>query len=68
MEEDILKEIVPSTILAYKSFLVREWLKDTEDKIKDAGNEESILLQQRYMILKNINMELARQLGNRTVF
>ena len=68
MEEDILKELVPSTILAYKSFLVREWLKDTEDKIKDAGNEESILLQQRYMILKNINMQLARQLGNRTVF
>jgi DNA primase len=68
MEEDILKELVPSTILAYKSFLVREWLKDTEEKIREAGNEESTLLQQRYMILKNINMQLARQLGNRTVF
>ncbi len=67
-EEDVLKELVPSTVLAYKSFLVREWLKDTEAKLKDAGDEESILLQQRYMILKNINMQLARQLGNRTVF
>jgi DNA primase len=67
-EEDKLKELVPSTILAYKSFLVRQELKETEDKLRSAGNEESVLLQQRYMILKHTNMQLARQLGNRIVF
>ncbi len=67
-EEDKLIQLVPSTILAYKSFLVREELKDTEKKLKVAGNDESLLLQQRYMMLKNTNIQLAKQLGNRTVF
>ncbi|MFW5700097.1 MAG: DNA primase [Cyclobacteriaceae bacterium] len=67
MEEDKLKEIVPSAILAYKSFILRQELKDTEEKLKEAGNEESVLLQQRYMILKSTNNQLARQLGNRIV-
>jgi DNA primase len=67
-EEDKLKEVVPSTILAYKSFLVRQQLKETEDKLRQAGNDESLLLQQRYMILKSVNMQLAKQLGNRTIF
>ena len=67
-EEDILKELVPSTLLAYKSYLVRQELKETEEKLREAGNEESLLLQQRYIILKNTNIQLARQLGNRIVF
>lgn len=67
-EEQKLKHIVPSTILAYKSFLVRQELKETEEKLREAGNDESLLLQQRYMILKNANMQLAKQLGNRIVF
>jgi DNA primase len=67
-EEDKLKEIVPSAVLAYKSFLIRQELKETEEKLRKAGNDESLLLQQRYMILKNANMQLAKQLGNRIVF
>lgn len=67
-EEEKLKEIVPATILAYKSFLVRKELKETEDKLREADKEESHLLQQRYMILKNANIQLAKQLGNRIVF
>jgi DNA primase len=67
-EEDKLKEIVPSTILSFKSLLVRQELKETEEKIKSADNEESVLLQQRYMILKHTNIQLARQLGNRIIF
>jgi DNA primase len=67
-EEDKLKEIVPSTVLAYKSFLIRQEMKETEEKLRKAGNDESLLLQQRYMILKSANMQLAKQLGNRIVF
>ncbi len=67
-EEEKLKELVPATILAYKSFLVRQELKETEEKLREAGNEESLLLQQRYMILKSTNIKLAKQLGNRIVF
>jgi DNA primase len=67
-EEDKLKEIVPSAVLAYKSFLIRQEMKETEEKLRKAGNDESLLLQQRYMILKNANMQLAKQLGNRIVF
>ncbi len=67
-EEEKLKHIVPSTILAYKSFLVRHQLKETEEKLREADNEESLLLQQRYIILKNTNIHLAKQLGNRIVF
>jgi DNA primase len=66
-EEDRLKEIVPSTILAYKSFIIRQELKETEDKLKNADSEQSLLLQQRYMILKSADMQLAKQLGNRIV-
>ncbi len=67
-EEEKLKELVPGTILAYKSFLVRQELKETEEKLREAGNDDSVLLQQRYMILKNTNIKLAKQLGNRIVF
>lgn len=67
VEEDKLKKLVPSTILAYKSFLIRQEMKDTEEKLKKADNEESLLLQKRYMILKNTNVQLAKQLGNRIV-
>ncbi len=66
-EEMKLRQLVPSTILAYKSFLVRQELKDTEDKLKAAGSEEAILLQQRHMILKSTIIQLAKQLGNRIV-
>lgn len=67
-EEEKLKELVPATILAFKSFLIRQELKDTEEKLREADNEESVLLQQRYMILKTANIQLAKQLGNRIVF
>jgi DNA primase len=67
-EEEKLHDLVPATILAYKSFLIRQELIETEEKLKAAGNDESKLLQQRYMILKNTNIQLARQLGNRIVF
>lgn len=67
-EEEKLKQLVPGTILAYKSFLVRQELKETEQKLREAGNEESLLLQQRYIILKNANIQLAKQLGNRIIF
>lgn len=67
-EEMKLRQLVPSTILAYKSFLVRLELKDTEEKLKSAGSEEALLLQQRHMILKTTLIQLARQLGNRIVF
>lgn len=67
-EEEKLKQIVPSTILAFKSFLVREELKETREKLREAGSEESLLLQQKYMILKHANMQLSKQLGNRIVF
>ncbi len=67
-EEEKLKELVPATILAFKSFLVRQELKDTEEKLREADSEESVLLQQRYMILKTANIQLAKQLGNRIVF
>jgi len=67
-EEEKLKELVPGTILAFKSFLVRQELKETEEKLRVADNEESVLLQQRYMILKNANIKLAKQLGNRIVY
>ncbi len=67
-EEEKLKELVPGTILAFKSFLVRQELKETEEKLRVADNEESLLLQQRYMILKDANIKLAKQLGNRIVY
>lgn len=67
-EEDKLNKVVPASILAYKSFLIRQELKDTEEKLKEASSEESVLLQQRYMILKTTNIQLAKQLGNRTVY
>ncbi|TVR71679.1 MAG: DNA primase [Marinilabiliales bacterium] len=66
-EEMKLGQLVPSTILAFKSFLVRKELKDTEEKLRTAESEESLLLQQRHMILKTASIQLAKQLGNRIV-
>ncbi len=67
-EEDRLKKIIPSIILGYKSIKISIALKDTEEEIKKTtDNQKMEELLQRYKLLKETNMLLARQLGKRTI-
>lgn len=70
-EDMKLREVVPETVLSFKSRIVRSMLEETLHRMKVAQetdkNEEILDLQHRIVMLNNIKTNLSRSLGNRIV-
>jgi DNA primase len=70
-EEMKLKEIIPETVIAYKSKKILELLAEVENEIKTAQDSKNIdqimQLQQKAMALNSIKKSLARNLGQRII-
>ncbi len=68
-EEMRLKEIVPEALLAFKNEKVIRLIKETEEALRFAqqqNNEERIqTLQVKFVVLNNLKMNLAKGLGER---
>jgi DNA primase len=68
-EEARLNELVPLTVLALKNKKVTTMLKENTEKLKTATSDEEIKeLQKRYSVLKRVNMEISKALGERTIY
>ena len=70
-EEMRLRELVPEALLAFKNEKVLIMLKETEDELRHAqqqNDEERMkLLQVKFIVLNNIKMDLSRGLGDRII-
>lgn len=70
-EEMRLKEIVPEALLAFKNEKVLRLIRETEDDLRHAQeqqNEERMQsLQVKYIVLNNLKMQLAKGLGDRII-
>lgn len=70
-EEMRLKEIVPEALLAFKNEKVLRLIRETEDDLRHAQeqqNEERMQsLQVKYIVLSNLKMQLAKGLGDRII-
>lgn len=70
-EEMRLKEIVPEAILAFKSEKVLKLIKETEEDLRYAqeqNNEDRIQsLQVKFIVLNNLKMNLSKGLGDRII-
>jgi DNA primase len=70
-EDMKLKEVVPETVLSFKSRIVHSMLEETLHRMKVAQESEKIDdlmdIQHRIVMLNNIKRDLSRSLGNRIV-
>ncbi len=67
-EEIDIKTGIPKIVLDFKAKKVEALLKETQMKIKNAATNEDIQqLMTRYMEYKSLNMQLAKQLGERII-
>lgn len=67
-EEIDFKTGIPKVVLDFKGKKVEELLKETQMKIKNAASNDDIQqLMTQYMEYKNLNMQLAKQLGERII-
>jgi len=70
-EDMRLREIVPEAILALKNEKVLQLLKETEDELRYAQeqNDENRIqaLQIKFMVLNNLKMNLSKGLGDRII-
>jgi DNA primase len=66
-EEDKLKDIVPQTVLAYKTYIVMEAIKDTRTGIIEAQKEDNYErikeLSEQIIVLNNIKQRLTEGRG-----
>lgn len=62
---------VPKALLAYKNRIITKAIKDTQEKIETADKEHNIELiidlQKQYMNLKDVQIIISKQLGERTI-
>ncbi len=70
-EDMKLKEVVPDTVLSFKSRIVHSMLEETLRWMKDAQEtkkiDEIMDLQHRIVMLNNLKRDISRSLGNRIV-
>ena len=70
-EDMKLKEVVPDTVLSFKSRIVHSMLEETLRRMKDAQEtkktDEIMDLQHRIVMLNNLKMDISRSLGNRII-
>ncbi|MBN2273192.1 MAG: DNA primase [Bacteroidales bacterium] len=70
-EDMKLAEIVPEALMAFKIDRVLRMLKETEDSLKNAQENNDIdnidTLQNKYIILNNLKRELSKGLGERII-
>lgn len=70
-EDMKLKEIVPETVLAFKNKKVMQLIRETQEQIKTAQEnnetEDILLLQQRYIVLNELKKNLSKNLGDRII-
>ena len=62
---------VPKSLLAYKNRIITKAIKDVHEKMVTAANnndnEQVMSLQKQFMNLKNIQILISKQLGDRTI-
>ncbi|MCX6258560.1 MAG: DNA primase [Bacteroidia bacterium] len=67
-EEARLNDLVPECIMAYKNRKVNELMKENAEKLKTTTSDQEMNdLLRKYSVLKKINMELSKVLGERTI-
>jgi len=68
-EEARLNDLVPLTLMAFKNKKVTSMLRENAEKLKNAVSEtETLELLRRYSALKQVNVEISKILGERTIF
>jgi hypothetical protein len=70
-EEMRLKEIVPEALMAFKNEKVMKLIRETEDDLRNAqqqNNEDRMQsLQIKFIVLNNLKMNLSKGLGDRII-
>ncbi|MCK4662407.1 MAG: DNA primase [Bacteroidales bacterium] len=70
-EEMKLKEIVPKSIISFKSRIIQKAIKETQENIRTAQKDNTTdkieEYQQKLISLNNIKMLLSKNLGQRTI-
>ncbi|MEA3443879.1 MAG: DNA primase [Bacteroidota bacterium] len=67
-EDMKLNELVPETLMSFQQFKIDLLIKEHEEQLKEKlSDEEMIEILQKIKDLKNINLSLAKKLGDRTI-
>ncbi len=63
-ESDDLRKLITSCVLSYKAKKIDQMILDNQKKLNTENNlEDSLLLQQKHISLKNISIEINKQLS-----
>jgi DNA primase len=70
-EDMKLREIVPELVMAFKSRKVIDLIRETQDEIRKAQNENDVeslsILQQKFIVLNDLKKKFSKKLGDRII-